>query len=849
MFKGRGNDLYGVDGYGRGFRWDGDTDYLEPLGITRPSSAPSITVTTGGSSGGVRAVAIINGGAGYYEPPDVIFTGGGLTDGSTLHASGRARIANSRVIGMTLDSRGGNYTSAPQISFSGGVGASADIQVGVSATLTGLALSASGSGYTLPPSAIIGGGVARVVISTGGTGYSSVTQVNFPSVYGGSAQATAAISGGLISAVTVTGMWAGYTAPFAVTFSGDGSGAAATAYLDGLTGATAIVSIDSDSETVSSISLANAGTGATTIPGAILSSATTGGVTVGSGAAIQPQVSYRVASLSVVSGGTGYMAPPAIGFRPIDGGAAALAAVSNGSIVSATVLSGGQYDEPPAAVVEPTVAKAIATVTQPMLGRYKCCIRYLDDTAESRNGPIPSSISDFVTVDVETQSSVLSWVWSNAEAESRVHQIELWRTTADQELVLYRVAILSKTDGVLPTTYTDTLSDDDLLDPERQFFGIMPVVMANGQLNARRFVPPRTTCSVACVFQDRAWYTADTTGDKPNSIWHSEVDEPESAPELYEIILQENHGDSDYIVGLLPFGSQLMVFQSRHVYSIQYISQPLIDASVQLVAYRGLLNPRCVSAYDGVAFAADATGMYAFDGRSLDAISVPVDNYWRDSLIDFSKSEKFFVHVNPSERVVRFYYCQPGDGDYPTRALCYGIATKAWWEEQYDSARSAAVDVRSGGGIRTLHTGAGTFYSPSLSSVDPGGTPYAYRTGPYPLDAGPSRSISILYQPSDNELQVRTHYNGSSTPRANAVATDRGGPFTTATGSTGAVLDMAPDRSPLGADPGLARAYLSGRGSDRSVGGDKHLAVAVAGTQASTDPVLIYGISVEGVTA
>lgn len=851
FFKGRGNDLYGVDGLGRGLRWDGDTDYLEPLGITKPESAPTISVTTGGASGAVRSIAIVNGGAGYYEPPQVVFTGGGLTDGSTQHAKGRARIAGARVVGVTLDSRGGAYTSPPQISFTGGVGSGASLTVGVSGSVGQLNVSAAGTGYTLAPTAVVGGGVARIVLTTGGTNYTSVTQVNFPSINGGSAQATASISGSVISSVTVTSMWAGYTGQFGVTFSGDGTGAAGTAYLDGLTGVQATVLIDTESEAVVGAVVSNAGTGATTTPGVALLSAvasTTGGTTtVGQSASLVPVPTYSVASIQVASGGTGYMAPPAIGFRPLNGGAVALAGVSNGSITAATVLSGGEYLSPPEAVVEPVNATAIATATQPMLGKYKCCIRYLDDTVTARNGPIPSSISDFQTVPVDTQSSVFEWAWSNREAESRVDRIELWRTTADQELVLYRVAILDKVGGVLPVSYTDTLSDDDLRDPTRTSFGIMPIVMPNGQINAKRFVPPRTTCSQACVFQDRAWYTADTTGDKPNSLWHSEVDEPESAPDLYEIVIQENHGDSDYIVSLLPFGTQLLVFQSRHLYSIQYIAQPLIDASVMLLAYRGIINPRCADVYDGVAFVADSAGMYAFDGRNIDTISVPVDNYWRDGVIDMTKSDSFFVRVSPAERVVRFYYCTAEDGQHPVRALCFCIATKAWWEETYDGTRSAAVTVRMAGSAKTITAGSGAFYKQAVAGSDAGGTPYLYRTGPYPLDEGPSRTVGVLYKPSPNTLSVRTHYNGSTSPRANAIASNRGDGFVIAQGSTNASLDMSLDRSSLGDAPGYAKAYLSGRANDRSAGGDKHMAIAVAGTKTGTDPVTIYSITVDGV--
>lgn len=858
MFKGRFNDLYGVDGKGRGFRWMGDKEYLEPIGISKPTSAPTISTVSATTGQRVRAIAIVNGGAGYCSPPTVTFTGGGLTDGHTGHAKGRARIANARVVGVTVDSRGSGYLSAPAMTFSGGIGSGATLAVGVAGTLADGALVAFGTGYTMEPTCVVGGGVASVTLTTGGTNYGTVAPtISFSS---GSASATCSVSGGRVNAVTITSGWAGYTTPPTITFNhATGTGAAATCSLDGLTGAKADVVIDPTRGIVLGMRVVNAGTGATTTPGLYLTSATTvssttGGsttLTVGSGASIAPIALYGVSSVTVVSGGTNFLAPPSIGFRPVDGGAAALATVAGGSVTGVTVLAGGAYTQPPTALIESTDARAIVAISDPLLGKYKCCLRYVDATAANNSGPRASSISELATVTAETGAGGLAWTWTNNAAEARVEKIELWRTTADQELVLYRVAVIGKVDGVLPRTYTDTLSDDDLLDPSRADFGIMPIVMPSGQLNARRFDPPIESASQACMFQDRAWYTADTTGAKPNSLWHSEIDEPESAPSAYEIVLQENASDSDAIVGIVPFGNALLVFQSRHLYRLQYVAQPLIDASMMLMAYRGALNARCVDVYDGVAFCVDSYGMYAFDGQSQETLSVPVDNYWRDGVIDFSKSKYFHVAVNPNDRVVRFYYCQSGDGTYPTRALCFCLATKAWWEETFATAVPAAATLALGKRNSQVLGGEGQILKHAPGVVDSAATAiaYQYRSGNYTLIDEPTREIGVLYKPTATtaDLQLRVHYNGSSAPRANAIMSDRGEGVTVATGSTAAVLDMRGSRSSLGAAPGYATARYAGRVDVRSAGGDKHAAIAVGGEKTSGD-VVLYGITVGGVT-
>ena len=164
FFQGRFGDTYGIDGKSRGFRWDGETPGLEPLGISKPLTAPTIAMSSATGLGYVRSVAIINAGAGYFEPPTIKFSGGGLTDGSPDHATARAKVMNAQVIGMTVDSRGGKYTSVPTVSFSGGIAANATLSVGVSGKLTGAQIGSAGTGYTSSGSQAVtatvsGGGV------------------------------------------------------------------------------------------------------------------------------------------------------------------------------------------------------------------------------------------------------------------------------------------------------------------------------------------------------------------------------------------------------------------------------------------------------------------------------------------------------------------------------------------------------------------------------------------------------------------------------------------------------------------------------------------------------------------
>jgi len=779
FFQGRFGDMYGIDGKSRGFRWDGETPTLEPLGISKPLSAPTVAMSTSTGKGYVRSITIIAGGAGYFEPPTVTFSGGGLTVGSTDHATARAKVMNARVIGMTVDSRGGKYTSVPTINFSGGVAAGATLNVGVSGKLSGAEITSRGSGYTSA----------------------------------GSSAVVASVSGG------------------------------------GLTGGQVKVSVDPTDGGIDSVTILAAGAGATTTPTITLAGA-------GTGATITPSIEYTVVSVTCAStaAGTNFVAPPSISFLPEGGGASAVGNVSGGSLSSIEVRAGGSYTTPPTASVDPTAARAIAIIDSPMRGVYKCAIRYIDDTTEEDQGPIPSAISDFLEITAPPSSTEFTWNWSNDGMESRAHKIELWRTTSDQAFVLYRVDTIAKGGGVMPTTYLDTFTDDQLLDPEREQFGVMPIVMPSGQLNARRFQPPPEYCSQAVMFQDRAWYSVDTRKERPNSLWHSEIDEPESVPEEYEIVVQESLGEPDAIVALIPLGSTLLIVQSRHIYKMSYVAQPLLDASIRLADSRGIINARCHATYGGVAYIADYDGMYAFDGSQREDISVPVDNYWSDGLIDFSKRESFYVQASAAEKVIRFFFCKSTDGALPKRALCYCVATKAWWEEEYAQALPCETIISEAGKPLAVNGGEfGQIIRRSATAVDATsagttGIPFQLRTGAYMLTDEPSRKIGVLYKPTSAtaSLQMRLHYNGSDTHRPNAIQANMGDGFVQE--ADGASLDMKSSRSTLGSSPGYAQAQYAGRFDDRSAGGDRHMAVAVTGVRATTEPVRLFGVTVGGVT-
>jgi hypothetical protein len=711
----------------------------------------------------------------------------------------------------------------------------------------------AGNGYSTAPTVTLTGGlpttaaVARaevsggrligVTVSDAGKGYTTAPSVAISASNASGATFAVGVLGS-VRAMTVTAGGAGYTSAPTVVFS--------TA--QGLTNANANVTVTSG--VVTAVELLSGGTGATA---AVTASFTGGG---GTGASLQVGMQYGVSAVTVTNGGTGFNVAPAIGFlaNPSDttsSAAAATASVSGGSVTKVTVANGGSYTLTPTVILGDYNATATATISNAMMGKYKCCMRYIDATPDKFRGPVASSISELIEVDTGSGGSALTWTLAHAGLDDRVNAVELWRTTSDQSVLLFRVAKILRSDSNFTGTYTDTFTDAQLSDVKRDGYGLLPVTLPSGQLNARRFGVPSANFAVACMFQDRCWLAVDTTGEKPNSLYFSEVDEPESIPLENELVVQENAGDSDAVVALIPLGSFLIAAQSRHLYKLSYVAQPVLDASIMLAAYRGVLNSRCWDVMGGVAFIADSYGIYVFDGQQDQPISLPVDNYFRNGAIDFTKSSLFFLRADPASKVIRFFYCNATDSS-PSRALCYSASNKAWWDEVYSVPVTASAPYAVSGQQGVAYAAGGGFVRMAGYSDLGTAIPYSMRTGNMQLSTEDNkRGISVLYTPTqdDSTLSLSRHFNGSATPRNNAVAVDRGDGFVTSGSDPASTLNMKLKRSSLGDASGVARAMFSGGVDDRSAGIDRHVAIAIAGTQSSSgNAPAIHAVVIEGAT-
>lgn len=411
-----------------------------------------------------------------------------------------------------------------------------------------------------------------------------------------------------------------------------------------------------------------------------------------------------IARLEVVNPGSGYIVTPEIQIVSSTGfGAYGTVRVEDGQIVEAILENpGGGYKTDPVVRILSGGAEASVVARAHLRGIYQCYYRYIDGTPDDFGGPIPSNLSEVAEVDAGEAATSIAW--SVAAPSGRAEKVELWRTTGNQALTLYRVATLEadEVDG-----FIDDLTDEELRDPDRDGYEAMPIVLPNGELNANRFVPPPKK-SVVVRFQDRYWYGVG--GDNPNAVFFSETDEPESVPDINEIIPQQSGKGDDSLTALIPFGTTLMLMQSRHAYSLTFARQPLLDAQVAPTAYRGCVNQRTWDIYDGVLYVMDHHGIYAMSqSGQVKSISDPVEDQFR-SKINWAASRWSFLAVDPKTKTLRAFVSHADDLDntYPTRALCFSLDSQSWWYETYPQRITGACQaLLSSGEQRYIYAAEG----------------------------------------------------------------------------------------------------------------------------------------------
>ena len=148
-----------------------------------------------------------------------------------------------------------------------------------------------GGGVGAVGEVVVNGSLSDIILTSGGTGYTTVPIVSIAGGGGEGATATAVISNGAVTKILIGNGGTGYTsAPQISLVGGGGGGAEATAEVRG---------------PVNEVRITNSGVGYTTQPTVTLNS--------GSGAAAQPVViNGKIESIALLSSGSGYTSPPTV---------------------------------------------------------------------------------------------------------------------------------------------------------------------------------------------------------------------------------------------------------------------------------------------------------------------------------------------------------------------------------------------------------------------------------------------------------------------------------------------------------------------------------------------------------
>lgn len=244
-------------------------------------------IFTGGAT--TLTLNLSSGGTGYTSAPTVVFTGGG---GAGASATATINTSTGQVTGLTIVSSGAGYTSAPVISFAGG---------GANPTTA-----ASGVAVLVAPinttTLTIGAG-----ISNGGAGYAAAPAVSFSTQTGATAPtATASITNGVVTSITITAAGSGYTSAPSVTIDAPGTGAGSAA---------AAASVALAPSALTSVNVTSGGAGYTIAPTVTFSAVGTGsGATATANLTGSAVTTVTTAPGIMVSGGANYTAAPTVTF-------------------------------------------------------------------------------------------------------------------------------------------------------------------------------------------------------------------------------------------------------------------------------------------------------------------------------------------------------------------------------------------------------------------------------------------------------------------------------------------------------------------------------------------------------
>ena len=526
-------------------------------------------------------------------------------------------------------------------------------------------------------------------------------------------------------------------------------------------------------------------------------------------------------------------------------------------------------------------------------GIYKIAVQYLDDEG------VGSDFSDLGTVEVTTRAhSQIDYTSIPKPTDIRVTRKVLWRTTDGQTITYYQDTETATTSA---TVATGTKTDAQLIASTA-----MRYVTAAGFPNALRFGVPPSHMAVVAHWKNRTWWgvpgefsegtatsiATETTINGSNTQWEglagsyfymgneqalidsvvnattmvlasafvasgtgtykiipgstewdsvyfSEDGEPESVPASNKIA---TYADGDRMSGLMPLYGEMFLLKQTHIYRLTTCSDPRLDTQISLVAERGCVNQRCWTRTEGMAFLMDRNGAYIFNGNSTQAVSGPVQNYWRDT-INWSASKWFSVVHDKKRESVMFIVALDSDSK-PQHALVFSYRLQQWHLEDYNGSNvGAACEALIDSKPRVV-AGVDTVSCLMDQGTTDEGAAIAYdvRFGRWRLpetENDQERGVGVRYEPTSaaHSAYVSHYYDGSGTAVVAQHPWKDNQGVAVAAGASAATLDMTQSA-------GYLRRPIDGSGFEGGMEANRSMEIEISGSV--SEAVTILEIDVDG---
>jgi hypothetical protein len=145
--------------------------------------------------------------------------------------------------------------------------------------------------------------------------------------------------------------------------------------------------------------------------------------------------------------------------------------------------------------------------------------------------------------------------------------------------------------------------------------------------------------------------------------------------------------DGDEFTGMTTITQYLYIFERRHIYRLSCCNDPVADAGVFLVEYRGCVNNRCCQVVEQVAYMLDEQGIHAFDGNRSEPLSGQIQGLFEDGMegdyrINWQAKRYFHCSHYPAQETIRWFVSMGGDY-LPQHAIAYSYRDNRFWIEEF----------------------------------------------------------------------------------------------------------------------------------------------------------------------